>query len=125
MAVAHSANANVLTFKAGGAISALHAVKYSAVDTVVIATATNATGIYIGEDDAASGDYISVCVAGPCKAFCDGTSAITAGMTLAPDANGHLIKDVTATHVVLATAMEDLASGTAVIEVNVNGPLSV
>jgi hypothetical protein len=125
MAGEHNAESSIKTFKAGGAISARHAVKYSDVDTVVIATATNATGIYMGDDDAASGDYISVCILGPVKAMADGSTAITAGNTLAPDASGHLVKDVTATHVILAEALEDLASGTGIIEVMVLGPVSV
>ena len=117
MAGAHSAESWLVTVKAGGTISKGHGVVYSAAETVVQCTGANtAQGVYVGEDDAASGDFITVCIGGPCKVFADGSSAITWGAVMANDTSGHFVVDTTDKHKLAGMFIENLASGTGMIE---------
>ena len=117
MASAHSAFSWIVPKTASGVIHKGHAVEYSSAGVVVESNAAGAYGIYVGDDDCADGDTVPICIGGPCKAWADGSTAIVEGYTLGVDSSGHLVKDVTATHPTIAFALENLASGTAMIEV--------
>ena len=118
MSQAHDAFSTIVSqIKAGGTINPGHAVVISAGTWIQCTGAQTAQGVYIGDADAASGDYVSVCVLGPCKAFADGSSAIAIGAVLANDTSGHMVVDTTDKHKLAGQALEALASGTGMIEI--------
>ena len=118
MSQAHDAFSTIVSqIKAGGVVNAGHAVVISNGTWVQCTAAQTAQGIYVGDADCASGDYIPVCVLGACKAFSDGSSAIAIGAVLANDSNGHQVVDTTDKHKLSGMALEALASGTGMIEI--------
>ena len=120
MSQATSANSVIKTFVAGGTIHPGHAVTVSGTSVVEASGVNAANGIYVGEADCSSGDHVPICIAGPCRAWCNATSAITLFANLATDANGHLVVDTTDKHKLVGQALEPLASGEGFVEVNVN-----
>lgn len=120
MSQATSANSVVKTFVAGGVIHAGHCVTVSGTTVIEASGANAANGVYVGESDCASGDNVSICLAGPCKVFADATAAITLFANLATDGSGHAVVDTTDKHKLIGQALEPLASGTGFIEINVN-----
>lgn len=120
MSQATSANSIIKTFTAGGVIHKGHVVTVSGSTVIESSGANVGNGIYVGDDDCASGDYVPVCLAGPCRAFCDATAAIALFANLASDGSGHCVVDTTDKHKLIAQALEPLASGTGYVEVNVN-----
>jgi hypothetical protein len=117
MSQAHDAFTPPVSFTAGGVINPGHAVVISSGKVVQCTGATTPFGIYVGEADAASGDYVPICVFGFCKAFADGTSAISIGSWVSNDTSGHIVVDTTDKHLLAGRAMEALASGTGMIEI--------
>lgn len=118
MSQTHDAFSTVISdVKAGGTINPGHAVVISNGTWVQCTGANTAQGVYIGEADAASGDYVPVCVLGACKAFADGSGAIAIGAVLANDGSGHMVVDTTDKHKLAGQALEALASGTGMIEI--------
>lgn len=120
MSQATSANSIVKTFTAGGVIHAGHCVTVSGSTVIEASVANAANGVYIGDEDCASGDYVAICLAGPCRAWCDATAAIALFANLATDASGHCVVDTTDKHKLIGQALEPLASGTGYVEINVN-----
>ena len=116
MSQAHSANASIVTLEAGGVINPGHAVVISAGKVVECTAADTFFGVYVGTEACASGDFVSICVAGVCKVFADGTSAISIGSLLGNDASGHFAVNATDKDLIAGRALEALASGTAFIE---------
>jgi len=120
MSQATSANSTVKTFIAGGVIHPGHCVIASGTEVVESAGANTADGIYIGDDVCADHDHVSVCVDGPCRAWCDATAAIGLFANLASDGSGHCVVDTTDKHKLIGQALEPLAAGLAFVEINVN-----
>lgn len=121
MAEATNPHSVVLPFVAGGVINPGHAVQISADDTVVQCSGANTgDGIYIGEQDAASGDHVEVCVAGPCRAWVDGAVTVNPGAWLANDADGHIIADTTDRHRLIGRALKTNAAAENFCQVFVN-----
>lgn len=118
-----SANSVVKSFKASAAISAGHAVTISAAGTATqAATGHTAVGIYIGAEDCVAGDHVQICVQGVCRAWADGTAAITIAPPcyLADNTSAHMHVEATSTIRALGIALEPLASGTGYIEMLVS-----
>lgn len=106
MAEATNAHSIVLPFTAGGTIDPGHAVVISADGTVVQATVANtADGVYIGEQQALSGDHVEVCMHGPCRAWVDGAVTVNPGAMLANDSDGHIVADTTDKHKLIGRAL--------------------
>lgn len=120
MSQATSANSVVKTYVAGGIIHPGHCVILSGSEVVESAGANTANGIYIGDENCATGDAVSICVAGPCRAWCDATAAIALFANLASDGSGHCVVDTTDKHKLIGQALEPLAAGIAFVEINVN-----
>lgn len=116
MSQAADANASVRTFTAGGVIHPGHAVVVSGTGVVECTAADTFFGVYIGTENCASGDHVSICLAGICKVFADGTSAISIGSLLGNDSSGHFAVNATDKDLIAGRALEPLASGTAFIE---------
>ena len=119
MSQATSANSVVKTYRAGGVIHKGHVVVISGSNVVEAAEHTG-FGVYVGEDDCASGDYVPICVLGPCRAWCDATAAIVVGDFVSSDASAHLVVNETSTDRCIGIALEALASGTAFVEILVS-----
>jgi len=120
MSQATNANSIVKTFTAGGVIHPGHVVVVSG-STVIESTGANTgNGIYVGAENCASGDHVPVCIAGPCRAWCDAAAAIALFANLASDASGHCVIDTTDKHKLIGQALEPLASGIGFVEINVN-----
>jgi hypothetical protein len=117
MAGSHNMNSWFVTAIAGGVINPGHGVVLSAPKVVQCTSAQTAIGVYVGTEDAADGDVITICIGGPCQAFCDGTSAIAAYAVIANDTSGHFVVDTTDKHKLAGIALEPLASGTGLIEI--------
>lgn len=118
-----SANSVVKTFKASAAINAGHAVTISAAGTVTQAAAGHtAAGIYIGSEDCVAGDHVPICIQGVCRAWADGTVAITINPPcyLADNTSAHMHIEASNTVRALGIALEPLASGTGYIEMLVS-----
>lgn len=120
MSQAASANSIVRTFTAGGVIHPGHCVTLSGGNVIEASGANAASGVYVGAENCASGDHVEICIAGPCKVFADATAAIALFANLATDGSGHAVVDTTDKHKLIGQAMEPLASGTGMIEINVN-----
>jgi hypothetical protein len=120
MSQATNANSVIKTFVAGGVIHPGHAVTVSGATVIEASGANAANGIYVGEANCASGDHVPVCIAGPCRAWCDAAAAIALFANLATDASGHCVVDTTDKHKLIGQALEALASGTGYVEINVN-----
>jgi hypothetical protein len=94
------------TWPAGADLSAkqYYALQLTTSETVTLADATvRCVGIL--QNDPASGEAASVCLLGISKAITDGTSAIACMDSLAPDANGKLVKTTTDNDEVVAIAL--------------------
>jgi hypothetical protein len=116
MSQAHDANSWVVPLVAGGVIHPGHAVVISNGTVIECTGANTAIGVYVGEENCASGETVSICVGGPCKVFADGSSAIVIGAVLGNDTSGHFVVDTTDKHKLAGVALEALASGTGMIE---------
>ena len=119
MAQAVSANSVVITRVASGIIHAGHIVEFDATLNTVSENngANTGVGVYFAKEDCAAGDHVAICVLGPCEVWADGTAAIVAGTYVASDGSGHAVAEANAGDRVLGTALQNLASGTAYIEV--------
>ena len=120
MSQATNANSIIKTFTAGGTIHPGHVVVVSGATVIESTGANTGNGIYVGDDNCASGDHVAVCIAGPCRAWSDGGAAIALFANLASDGSGHCVVDTTDKHKLIGQALEPLASGTAFVEINVN-----
>jgi hypothetical protein len=99
---------NILPFSwpAGADLSAKQylAVQLTTTETITVADATvRCVGIL--QNDPTSGQAASVCMLGISKAVTDGTSAIAAMDSLAPDANGKLVKTTSDNDETVAVAL--------------------
>lgn len=118
MSQATSANSSIKTFKASAAINPGHTVDLSAAGTVTESSGANtAVGVYIGAAACGIGDYVEVCILGPCRAWCESVVTVGPNTALSNDASGHVVIEATTKKRVLGYCLEPMASGTGYIEI--------
>ena len=117
MSEAHDAFSPIIHIKSGGIIHGGHFVVMSSSTVVEASGAQTSFGVLAQTEDCASGDIVPICVLGPVKAWCDGSSAIAIGAYIACDTSGHGVVDTTASHHIQGMALEALASGLAFLEI--------
>lgn len=125
MAEAHNARSIVIGCIASGAIAVGHAVELASTSggekTVNQAdTANEAFGVYVGDEAAADGDHVEICIFGPCKAWLDGAITVNPPQAVANDTDGHIVADTTDKHRILGFALEANAAAENYGEIFVN-----
>ena len=117
MSEVHDAFSTIIHLTASGVIHGGHAIENTTGAFNEADGTRTGFGVLAQLDDCADGDTVPVCVCGPVKMFCDGSSAISIGSWIAANSSGHGVVDTTAGHRLIGRALEALPSSTGFIEV--------